>query len=95
LTKEELDAIELENEDDDREDDIRISKVKDKLRSIDNKGIIKLPSGIIVIKNITYNETTQQIEFEFELGAGLEENVKKDLEREFLNFIKKIVKNKS
>jgi hypothetical protein len=91
LTKEELDEI----EDDDKEDDIRISKVKDKLRSIDNKGIVKLPSGIVIIKNISYNETTHQIEFEFELGAGSEEKVKKELEQEFLNFIKKIVINKS
>jgi len=71
------------------EDNRRLEAVKSKLRQIDNKGILHLNSGIVIIKGMTYNEEKHCIEFEADVLSGDKMAVQDELAKEFVGFVNK------
>lgn len=52
-------------------------------------GVVNLPSGIVIVKKINYNEEKGKIDVEFEVMQGQHELLKKELEEQFITFIKR------
>jgi hypothetical protein len=52
-------------------------------------GVVHLPSGIVIVKKFNYNEEKGKIDVEFEVMQGQHELLKKELEEQFITFIKR------
>jgi hypothetical protein len=52
-------------------------------------GVVNLPSGIVIVKKFNYNEEKGKIDVEFEVMQGQHELLKKELEEQFITFIKR------